>query len=236
MREAIVKEGVVGAGVVGEEDLMRLIRDPALPVRRITVERLVAAVPLERLLPGPLEDRIRKEDDRELWKRMISLVVQAGGGKELLGMAATLPSELAVDIVEHLADAEMRFDWRDLRPLSLSYRDQLNELLAPERLVELLDRTDIIPAIPLLLEMFPHYLVISTLVDARAQFHSEAVAQFDQATIDLLIAALRRDIEELKEAGDDDEWSFVDDEEYWRERIDEREKLLALLTRRADAS
>jgi len=120
VRQAILGEAPGAFPAVQFEDLTTLARDPDLEVRQAATQRLLARMPLDRLFPGVLEDRIPHEDDATLRQQLLVLCLQGGGSARLLALSMSLAPARSLEILNLLVEAKEYFSWEQLSPLKVS--------------------------------------------------------------------------------------------------------------------
>jgi HEAT repeat protein len=146
VRLGILSEAPLKSPAIRFDDLTELIHDPDPEVRQAVTKRLLATVELNQLFPGVLEEHIPYEDDSDLRQRLLMLCIEAGGAARLLALSTTLAPERTLEILRLLVEAKAQFNWEQLSPLSLSKNPHYDACL-----VQLLQPTNIIPALPWLL-------------------------------------------------------------------------------------
>lgn len=241
VRLAILGEAPLKSPAILFDDLTELIHDPDSEVRKAVTERLLATVELNQLFPGVLEERIPYEDDGDLRQRLLMLCIETGGAVRLLALSTTLAPDRTLEILRLLVDAKAKFNWEQLSPLSLSKNPHYDEYL-----VQLLQPTTIIPALPWLLygiaraeswsklqeqslESKPAYAVRTCawyaqklLITARSHLNTIESVKVDSDTIRLVTAYLQEGIAQQK-------WEYEYEEWEAETALSEEYELLAIL-------
>lgn len=244
VRQAILSEPAARLALrAGDLELCTVDLDR--DVRQLAIERLLEIEPLERLLPGVLADRIRRETDPDLHRHLIACCCERGGGALLLALAAQLASAQAREILSQLVEAGDRYGWQQLAPLTLA-RDPEHD----RAILGLLHPSVYLEAVPWLVACIARaqaykdpqertnrqraalvhevaHAAYRALCDLLPQLRTSASSVCDGDALAGAIVQLQEEIMELEAEDDDDiEW---DDETWAAEAMRERRALLSAL-------
>jgi hypothetical protein len=227
-----------GFAILAPEDLARLVDDDGLEVRQLAIERLLTDLPHDQLFPGPLEDRIPREQNQALRRLLLETCLRAGGGQRLVSMAQTLAPERRQEILSLLVEQEIQLGWRDLAPLAARSEPAEDALV-----VRILGSDDTLAALPWLLNRIAGYAravqshassadftflwrAEQLLIAASPRLEGLAEGSFARDEVQAAVAYFERN----RDPAEEEEWEEHEEYQEWYRAID---RLIAALKRAA---